>query len=99
MHSLSIKSFRTYSLNKEGNSGASSFTLSIRAARCTENIGASMFTIYGSGFDSGIPNFGSVRTLHCAIKTPMVAIAQSRAFPASRERHLECITWADMSEF
>ena len=28
-----------------------------------------------------------------------VPIAQSRAFPESRERHLECITWADMSEF
>ena len=27
------------------------------------------------------------------------AIAQSRAFPASRNKPLECITWADMSEF
>ena len=26
-------------------------------------------------------------------------IAQSRAFPASRNKPLECITWADMSEF
>ena len=32
-----------------------------RAARCTENIGASRFALYGSGFDSGIPDFGSVR--------------------------------------
>ena len=26
------------------------------------------------------------------------AIAQSRAFPASRNKPLECITWADMPE-
>ena len=39
-----------------------------RAARCTENIGASRFAMYGSGFDSGIPDFGSVRTLHCTFQ-------------------------------
>ena len=37
--------------------------MSNRAARCTENIGAPRFALYGSGFDSGIPDFGSVRTL------------------------------------
>ena len=46
----------------------------IRAARCTENIGASRFARYGSDFDSGIPDFGSVRTLHCAFKTTMVEV-------------------------
>ena len=33
-----------------------------RAARCTENIGASRFAMYSSGFDSWIPDFGSVHT-------------------------------------
>ena len=42
-----------------------------RAARCTENIGASRFRRSGSGFDSRIPDFGSVRTLHCAFNITM----------------------------
>ena len=41
----------------------------VRAVQCTENIGASRFALYGSGFDSGIPDFGLVRTLHWAFKT------------------------------
>ena len=48
--------------------------ITTRAARCTENIGASRFALYGSGFDSGIPDFGSVRTLHCAFKTTLVEV-------------------------
>ena len=54
-----------------------------RAARCTENIGASRFTLYGSGFDSEIPDFGSVRTLHCAFKTTMVEVENNLSFEAS----------------
>ena len=30
--------------------------------------------MYGSGFNSGIPDFGSVRTLHCAFKNTMVEV-------------------------
>ena len=51
--------------------------------RCTENIGASRFALYGSGFDSGIPDFGSVRTLHCAFKTTMVEVQNNLSFEAS----------------
>ena len=58
---------------------AASFMASYRAARCTENIGASRFALYGSGFDSGIPDFGSVRTLHCTFKTTMVEV--EKTFP------------------
>ena len=54
-----------------------------RAARCTENIGASRFALYGSGFDSGFPDFGSVRTLHCAFKTTMVEEENNLSFEAS----------------
>ena len=57
--------------------------VAIRAARCTENIGASRFAFYGSGFDSGIPDFGSVRTLHCAFKTTMVEVENNLSFEAS----------------
>ena len=54
-----------------------------RAARCTENIGASRFALYGSGFDSGIPDFNSVHTLHCAFKTTMVEVENNLSFEAS----------------
>ena len=30
--------------------------------------------MYGSGFSSGIPDFGSVRTLRCTFKTTMVGV-------------------------
>ena len=55
----------------------------IRAAGCTENIGASRFSLYGSGFDSGIPDFGSVRTLHCTFETTMVEVENNLSFEAS----------------
>ena len=45
-----------------------------RAVRRIENIGASRFGMYGSGFGSKIPDLGSVRTLHCAFKTTMVEV-------------------------
>ena len=60
--------------------------LSGRAARCTENIGASRFALYGSGFDSGIPDFGSIRTLHCAFKTTMVEVENNLSFEASKSK-------------
>ena len=48
-------------------------------------IGASRFALYGSGFDSGIPDFVSVRTctLHCAFKTTMVEVENNLSFEAS----------------
>ena len=58
-------------------------TLNSRAVRCTENIGASRFALYGSGFDSGIPDFGSVRTLHCAFNTTMVEVENNLSLEAS----------------
>ena len=59
-----------------------SSSLPSRAARCTENIGASRFALYGSGFYSGILDFGSVRTLHCAFKTTMVELENNLSFEA-----------------
>ena len=37
----------------------------------------------GSGFDSRIPYFGSVRTLHCAFKTTMVEVRNDLSSDAS----------------
>ena len=48
-----------------------------------KNIGASRFALYDSGFDSGIPDFGSVRTLLCAFKTTMVGVENNLSFEAS----------------
>ena len=55
----------------------------IRAARCTENIGASRFRRHGSGFDSRIPDFGSVRTLRWLFKIAMVEMENNLSFEAS----------------
>ena len=61
-----------------------------RAARCTENIGASRFRRHGSGFDSRIPDFGSARTLHLAFKTAMVEMENNLSFEASDSKWPLC---------
>ena len=59
--------------------------MNIRAARCTENIGALRFETYGSGFGSEIPDFGSVRTLYCAFKTTMPMVKVEKIFSLTLE--------------
>ena len=49
--------------------------------------------------DHGKTAEGVCVTRRFDFSTAFTAIAQSRAFPASRNKPLECITWADMSEF
>ena len=61
-----------------------------RAARCTENIGASRFRRHASGFDSRIPDFGSVRTLHCTFKTTMVEVKHNLSLEDSDSKWPLC---------